>query len=158
VEEAMRDIRSDLQERATLIEEQVGAAHAHFQKIVQQLQNERDARVAELKSEFAALGKVMEAELRRTVNLPLVVTSPAPPQLSLADFFVLKLNEIGPMSKDELRNLAVKEGYFPDAEAADRGVHAALIDFVRGDRLRQLPDGAFAPPTLSQTIKLRRVM
>ena len=154
----MRDIRSDLQERATLIEEQVSAAHTHFQKIVQQLQNERDARVAELKSEFAALGKVMEAELRRTGNVPPVVTSPPPPQLSLADFFVLKLNESGPMSKDELRNLAVKEGYFPDAETADRGVHATLIDFVRGDRIRQLPDGTFAPPTLSQTIKLRRVM
>jgi len=38
----MRDIRSDLQERATLIEEQIRAAYAHFERTVQQLQNERD--------------------------------------------------------------------------------------------------------------------
>ena len=40
----MRDIRSDLQERATLIEEQIRAAHNRFQKTLEELQNERDAR------------------------------------------------------------------------------------------------------------------
>jgi hypothetical protein len=44
----MRDIRSDLQERANFIEEQIRAAYAHFEKAVQQLQSERDARVADL--------------------------------------------------------------------------------------------------------------
>jgi hypothetical protein len=37
----MRDIRSDLQERATLINEQIGVAYDQFQKTLEQLQNER---------------------------------------------------------------------------------------------------------------------
>jgi hypothetical protein len=44
----MRDIRCDLQERANVVEEQIRAIYAHFEKVVQQLQSERDARVAEL--------------------------------------------------------------------------------------------------------------
>jgi hypothetical protein len=40
----MRDIRGDLQKRATLIDELIRATHDQFQKILEQLQNERDAR------------------------------------------------------------------------------------------------------------------
>jgi hypothetical protein len=35
----------DLQERANVVEEQIRAIYAHFEKVVQQLQSERDARV-----------------------------------------------------------------------------------------------------------------
>ena len=45
----MRDIRNDLQERATLVGE-LRATHAHFEKILRQLQSERDAKIADLKS------------------------------------------------------------------------------------------------------------
>ena len=41
----MRDIRSDLEERAQIIEEQLKSAYGHFERAVQQLQHERDARV-----------------------------------------------------------------------------------------------------------------
>lgn len=41
----MRDIRSDLQERANLCEEQIRAACAHFDAMVQRLQSERDMRM-----------------------------------------------------------------------------------------------------------------
>ena len=44
----MRDIRSDLQERTSFIEEQITSVYAQFEKAIQQLQSERDARVAEL--------------------------------------------------------------------------------------------------------------
>ena len=40
----MRDIRADLEERANIIQGQVNAAHAHFEKVMQQLQAERDAK------------------------------------------------------------------------------------------------------------------
>jgi len=43
----MRDIRGDLQERANLVDEQIRAAVAHFDKAIQQLQTERDARIAD---------------------------------------------------------------------------------------------------------------
>ena len=70
----MRDIRSDLQERATLIEEQIRAAHNQFQKVLQQLQNERDARIADLKSGLAMIAKFMEFEQRSWGN----VSAPGP--------------------------------------------------------------------------------
>jgi len=40
----MRDIRSDLQERATLIDGEIRAAYAHFEKTDQQLQSENGMR------------------------------------------------------------------------------------------------------------------
>ena len=60
----MRDIRSDLQERATLINEQIRVAYDQFQKILERLQNERDAKIADLKSELAMVAKFMEFEQR----------------------------------------------------------------------------------------------
>jgi hypothetical protein len=45
----MRDIRSDLQERVGLLEQRIKAAHANCEEKVKQLQNERDATVADLK-------------------------------------------------------------------------------------------------------------
>ena len=43
----MRDIRNDLQERADLIHDQIKAAAVHFERVVEQLRNEHDARVAD---------------------------------------------------------------------------------------------------------------
>lgn len=51
----MRDIRDDLQERASLIEQQIAAAGIDFDKAVEQLQGK-------LKAELAALGVAMLAE------------------------------------------------------------------------------------------------
>jgi hypothetical protein len=151
----MRDIRSDLQERAKLIEEHISTAYAHFEKIVQQLQSEHEARVAECKSELAAISKLMDCEHRRMGSPPPVVVSP---QLSLGDFLVRKLNEIGAMSSDDLRKVAVDEGYLPDSQGAGQALSATLTDMVRQERIRQLPDGTFALITMSEAIRLRRVI
>ena len=75
----MRDIRSDLQERATLINEEIGVAYDQFQKILEQLQNERDAKIADLKSELAMVAKFMEFEQRFLGN-----ASPPAPRHSAA--------------------------------------------------------------------------
>jgi hypothetical protein len=152
----MRDIRSDLQERATLIEEQMRVAYAHFEKSVQRLQNERDARIADLKAGLAMISKFVEFEGRFLGN----AAPPAPPLsplMALADLFMQTLNEAGQMSRQELVDLAVKEGFFPDAESAVQGVHPMLVSMLRSELIRELPDGILAPPTLSQAIKLRRV-
>ena len=138
-------------------EDQISAAYAQFEKMLEQLQNERDGKVSELKSEFAALGKLMEVDRRMANVLPLAVQGPAP-QLSLADFIMHNLNDIGPMSKDDIENMASKEGYFSDAESADRGVHAALVSLHRNEHIRQLQDGTFASATLAQTVRFRRAM
>jgi hypothetical protein len=177
----MRDIRSDLQERSNLIEEQITAVVAHFEKAVDQLQSERDARLAELEAELAALGALIEAEHRRLPQGPRPMEperqrtsdgsrlmeperqrAPDGPRLmalprqSLADFLARKLAEIGPRSKDDLSGFAVQEGYFPDTEHASSGVHATLVELLRGERISQLPDGRLAPASLSQMIRLRQ--
>ncbi len=82
---------------------------------------------------------------------------PRPPQ-PLADFLIRTLNEAGAMMRDDLRRLALQEGYFADADTADRGVHATLINVVKAGLIRQLPDGSFAPATVLDTIRLRHAM
>jgi hypothetical protein len=54
--------------------------------------------------------------------------------------------------------MAVKEGFFPDAETAAQSVHPMLVSMLRSDLIREVSDGIFMPPTLSQTTKLRRVL
>ena len=80
------------------------------------------------------------------------------PQQPLADFLVRRLNEAGAMSRDDLRRLSLQEGYFADADTADRGVHTTLINVVKAGLIRQLPNGNFAPATVLDTIRLRRAM
>ena len=64
----MRDIRSDLQERANLIEQEIANAVGHFERAIERLQGERDTRVAELKAELAVLGVLIESEQQRMPN------------------------------------------------------------------------------------------
>jgi hypothetical protein len=58
----MRDIRSDLEERANMIQEQLRASYAHFENVVQQLERERDARIADLNQTLAMIDKLMQFE------------------------------------------------------------------------------------------------
>jgi hypothetical protein len=78
------------------------------------------------------------------------------PQMSLADFIMQRLTEIGPMSKEALVNLALREGLFADVESADRAVHGTLVHIIRSEHLRQLHDGTFVPNTPPQALRLRR--
>ena len=152
----MRDIRSDLQERATLIDDQIRAAVAHFDKTIQQLQRERDARIADLKAGLAMIDKFMEFEERFLRNTSPV--TPASPLLALAELFMKKLNNAGQMSKEELIDMAVTEGFFPDPDTAAQGVHPMLDSMLRSELIREASDGIYMPPTFSQTIKLRQVV
>ena len=192
----MRDIRGDLQDRASLLEEQINNAEAHFDKLVEQLRAEHESRLEDLKAELAAVSRLMEVELRRLGNMQVAAAKaqapqPAPqpshhhqpshqvshqashqashqpshqpspqssPQQPLADFLVRKLSEVGAMSRDDLRRLSMQEGYFADAESAERGVTTTLLNVVKAGLIRQLPNGNFAPATVLDTIRLRRAM
>ena len=79
----MRDIRSDLQERANFLDEQIQDAYAHFEKGVQHLQNERDARVAELQGAHTMINKLIEFETGFMDNV-VTLSNPQAPRLSLA--------------------------------------------------------------------------
>jgi hypothetical protein len=89
---------------------------------------------------------------------PEPVVQQAQPQQPLADFLVRRLNEQGAMSRDDLRFLAVQEGYFDDGEVAERSVHAALISVNKAGLIRQLPNGNFAPASMMDAIRLRRAI
>src|SRR4029450_3117706 len=194
----MRDIRGELQERASLFEEQINAHEAEFEKHIEQLKRERDSRLENLNAELEAVTRLMEIEVRRlssappsptvqtreplhpAVHQPAQQSAHQPPQHSpppqhsarqpvqhsshrpqpqpkkqaeqpLADFLVDKLNEVGAMSLDALRRVALQEGYFADAGL---DVHNALFKVVKAGIIQQLPGGDFAPTT----IRLRRAV
>jgi hypothetical protein len=71
---------------------------------------------------------------------------------------VRKLSEVGAMSREDLRRLAMQEGYFADGDSAERGVHLTLVNVVKAGLARQLPNGNFAPATVMDTIRLRRAI
>jgi hypothetical protein len=208
----MRDIRGDLQDRASLLEEQINAQETQFDQLIDQLKREHDTRLEDFRAELDAVNRLMELELRRLETAPsnqrtqahepvgqpvhqphhhlqpqpqpqpqvLHQQAPLPqpqpqvphqhvqahaqaqpqrqPQQPLADFLIRSLNEAGAMPREDLRRLALQEGYFIDAETADRGVHATLINIVKAGLIRQLPNGNFAPATVLDTIRLRRAM
>src|SRR6516165_1483658 len=193
----MRDIRGDLQDRASLLEEQISAHKAQFEKLVAQIRAEHEARLKDLRAEFDVITKLHELEQRRLDNAPPAPTAvqvqsapqavpqpslqslhqpatpqahqgihqsaqqpePAPqPQQPLNDFLVRKVNEVGAMSRDDLRRLSLQEGYFADVESADRGVQVTLFNVAKAGFIRQLPNGNFAPATVLDTIRLRRAM
>jgi len=80
----MRDIRDELQERANWCQGQISAVCSHFDKMVQQLQSERDMRIADLKSALAILERLMKFEDRLMGDVVPMATTSAP-SLSLSD-------------------------------------------------------------------------
>ena len=82
----------------------------------------------------------------------------ASPLVALAELFMKKLNNAHQMSKQELIDMAVSEGFFADADTAAQGVHPMLVSMLRSELIREVSDGTYMPPTFSQTIKLRRLV
>jgi len=60
----MRDIRTDLQDRAKMLEEQIGAAQSQFHTFIEQLRREHQSKLNDLKSDFGTLQRVMKMEDR----------------------------------------------------------------------------------------------
>jgi chromosome segregation ATPase len=150
----MRDIRNDLQERARLVEHEITTVNSRLQNTMEQLQKERDKRVAELNAELTSLRVLIETEEARLAN----AQRPAAlgqHQYALSDFLMRKLVELSPVSGEELCSLAVQEGHFAHVESAGRDVHGTLAELVRMNRIRQLADGKLVPVMLSQTFTSR---
>ena len=80
----MRDIRNDLEERANIVQEQIRGSHAHFENAVRQLQQERDARIADLTETLSMIKKLMQFE-SGVMDKVVTLENPPPSQPSLAD-------------------------------------------------------------------------
>jgi len=156
----MRDIRGDLQERANLFEQQINAAQAQFEKLIEHFKREHDSKLMDLKAELEAVNRVTEIEHRRLrTSAPKPQQSQQPqPQQPLANFLVRKLSEAGPMSSEDLCRLAVQEGYFADGDGAGQVVHATLMHVVKAGQIQQLPNANFAPTVVTDITRLRRAI
>src|SRR4249920_2040677 len=66
----MRDIRSDLHERANSTEEEIRTIHADCEKMIEQLQKERDAKVAKAKMKLEMISKLIEFENEDLSKMP----------------------------------------------------------------------------------------
>ena len=78
----MRDIRNDLQERADVAQDAIKAADVQFQRMVDQLRHEHDARVADLKGALAMIAKLLELENRFSGNVVTMESAAAHPSLA----------------------------------------------------------------------------
>src|SRR5262245_26483752 len=78
----MRDIRSDLHERANLAEEEIRTFYTDYERKIEQLHKERDAKVAKAKMKLEILSKLIEFENADASNMPSVAPPEALPPLS----------------------------------------------------------------------------
>jgi hypothetical protein len=78
----MRDIRGDLQERATSTEEEIRALYADCEKMIEQIQKERDAKVAKAKTKLEMISKLIEFENADVGKVPSITPPEALPPLS----------------------------------------------------------------------------
>jgi hypothetical protein len=158
----MRDIRSDLQDRINFLGEQISTAHNQFEQHLEQMKHEHDSRLKDLKAELQAVNTLMDGEHRRLGGAAAAPQQVEPqrgrPQMRLSDFLVRKLSDGGTMSMEDLRHLAIQEGYFADDISAEPALRETLTQIVNAGFVRQLPNGSFALPTVTHMIGLRRAV
>jgi hypothetical protein len=74
MEDAMRDIRSDLQERADTVRRRIEAENARFANLLSQLKAEHQARVGDLHAQLQAVNKLISfTAWRQDVRTALLV-------------------------------------------------------------------------------------
>jgi hypothetical protein len=167
----MRDIRDDLEDRVKLLRELINAAQAQFERHLEQIKREHDGRLGGLKADLDAVTLLLGVEDRRLGSAPPAPKAqpqsrqpqspPVPPRQAqprprLADFLIRKLGDGRAMSRDELCQLAMKEGYFAGSDSAEPALSEALTQILKAGFIRHLPDGKFAAPSVTDTIRLRR--
>ena len=74
----MRDIRTDLQERAAFIGEHIKASQAQFEMGLEQLKRDHDNKVKDLRAELEAVNVLLGMEQRRHDAVPPVLPQAVP--------------------------------------------------------------------------------
>jgi len=101
----MRDIRGDLQDRASFLEEQISAARIQFEKRMERFAREHEAKISDLQAELEAVTMLMEREYRRIMSAPEVEDERSRPSARPA--------------QEEQRPAAPAPAAYREAEAAD---------------------------------------
>ena len=78
----MRDIRNDLHERANAAEEEIRAINACYEKMIEQLQKEREEKLARVKMKWEMISKLIEFENADADKVPSVPPPEALPPLA----------------------------------------------------------------------------
>jgi hypothetical protein len=104
----MRDIRDDLQDRANLIAEQISAAQGQFDKHIEQLRQEHETMLEDLRSTLHSVRMVIGIEGRRlggslsgttaesqVTPLSHHLPQQAQPQQPLSDALIRKVASVG---------------------------------------------------------------
>lgn len=165
----MRDIRSDLEDRAKLLKEQIKAAQSAFERQMESIEREHKNKLDEFKSTLDAVNTLLGNENRRLNGARASDVQPqsqerrlqrppqqADPEGKLTEFIIRELCDSGPASKDHLLKSAMQQGYVADDDSAERNFDKTLSRSKKDGSIRQLPNGNFALPTLAETIRLRR--
>jgi hypothetical protein len=120
-----RDIRSDIRDRMREAE----AEREHHLK-----------KAEEADQEAKVLARLLEKEEARFSNGG-AFSVPKEPEESLADF-LLKLLEVRPMNKSEMREYAVRSGYVGDG----RSIHATVVNLSRTGKIQEIAEDVYAIP------------
>jgi hypothetical protein len=160
----MRDIRSDLRERLEAAEVALKTASAEVEMLKLMLQNEeaRFAFAPRTTGEVSAAAVAAASDGQATIQVrsPLFrlrPIGPAAPMLSVPslepqpnnstvtgadlDEFLIRAVKRGVSDKDELRDAAIRAGYFTGSvNSPGRVVHARLTNLVRDRKLAKMND------------------
>ena len=143
----MRDIRADLRERLEAAQEAEQAARDRVRLLKQMLEAE-DARMmvtpngSQARVTITGLGTGEDGAL---TNFSEILRAVGTPTISLDDY-LLKAVRRGVSDKDELRDAAIRDGYFPPngTRSPGRVIHAKLLHLLKDGKLQKNDDGFIA--------------
>ena len=142
----MRDITKDLQEREKLIDQMIEQERHIFEAQKRKLEEAHRARIEELKVARGNLVRLLsiEEQLRNKASGGKVeqLALPGAARMPFAEFLLHLLLD-GPKSKDELREAALRAGYFADGAAVGRALHATLINIQRNGSVEESNSGDY---------------
>lgn len=152
----LRDIRGDLKQRLLMLDQLIAKQQRDFEKQREDLEKDNKIKVEHIKSMYAGIQRLLDIEEKMASKAMENASGrpsfePVQPKTPLADFLCLSLAEDGPRSKDDLREVAQKAGYFGAGEGG-RAIHATLVNLVRANRVVVRDDGQFEAAKLEKAL------
>lgn len=153
----MRDIRSDLKERLSAIDERMSELVREYNRDKENLDRAYAEQEKFLEQERTAAAAMLAVEQKRYGEDPPNNAGSVTSNVQLSDFLINQIKARPGIPKEELRKLAEENGYFAEGEAGGRSIHTTLMNLVRAKRITAVGDNHYRMPspdelTASQTI------